>query len=77
VSQAAKRLLDAVAGHRSLLQCPQHTGTQLVLLEGHARAITLDDARQCQLRAFIGRDALLAARALAPAAHLLALTDEA
>ena len=63
-------LLDA---HLALAQCQRHRGAQLCGVELDPRAAALDDRRQGDLGALIGREALVALGALAPPAHHVAL----
>src|SRR5690606_41402217 len=62
--------------HRPLLQRALHAGPELALIEGLADAVVLDHPRQPQLGSLERRKALPARRALAAAAHHVAVAGE-
>src|SRR5690606_41088200 len=68
--QSGLYLLDA---DRTLFQSAQQTGTQLVLIEGLAATVLLDDARQYQFGGLEGGETFLAGQAFPAATHLSAV----
>src|SRR6056297_3211882 len=76
VDDMADGLLQRLGAHRPLLQRPRQTAAELLLVEGLAALVALDDARHHQLGGLEGGEALTAVLALAPAADLPAFRSE-
>jgi len=70
------RRLDLLVAHGSLLERLAQTASQLVLVEGLAPIVALDDRGHGELRALEGREPLAATLALASPSNLHALTGE-
>ncbi len=71
-----QRRFQALDADRALLQRTLHASTQLLFIEGLARAVLLDQPGQHQLGGFEGGETLAAGDAFTAAAHLFALGDQ-
>src|SRR5690554_5491934 len=69
--------LDLLCADRPFLQCPQHAGTQLVLVERLPRTIGLHYPGHHQLGSLISGEAFTTGATLAAATHLITLRHQA
>jgi hypothetical protein len=70
------RHLDEVLLDRSLLQCLDQTGSQLLFVEGFATTVTFDHERHDELRALEGRETLTASQTFTPTTDLSPFSGE-
>src|SRR6056297_789622 len=76
VDEMADGLLQRLRADRPLLQRPRQAAAELLLVEGLAALVALDDARHDQFGGLEGGEALAAVLALAPTADLPAFRGE-
>ncbi len=70
-------LFDAVGRDGSFFERLEDPCAQLFVVEGFSPPVVLDDARQTELRGFVGRKTGLAALTLTTSSNLIAVTKQA